>query len=123
MRNPQLSRERVRALAVDRREVDRLGSPTHLARDVTDVDAENDRGGLAVDVATRLERGDECRIAGKVRQQAKLDLRIVGDEELPSRLGHESAADVATEFAAYRNVLEVRVTRRQASRRRHGLVE
>src|SRR6185503_2890348 len=65
-RDPQLARQRHGALPVDCREIDRLGARPHVRRDLGLFDAEDDGGGLPVDVAAALERGDELRIAGEM---------------------------------------------------------
>src|SRR2546425_527703 len=74
LRDAQLAGEGERALAVDRAEIDRLGACAHLGGDLVLRHAEDDRRGLAVDVAPLLERLHERGIAGQVREQSQLDL-------------------------------------------------
>src|SRR5213596_1836540 len=79
------------------------------------------RGG--VDVLAGLERLAQLRLAGDVRQDAQLDLRVVGREQLVPRLGDERGADLAPELGADRDRLQVRARRREAPGRGHGLVD
>jgi hypothetical protein len=58
-----------------------------------------------------------------VGQDAQLDLRVVGADELVTGLGDEARADLAAELGADRDVLKVRVGGRQPAGRRRGLVE
>src|SRR5690606_31495538 len=55
----ELVGEREGPLSVDGAEVDGLGTGAHLAGHVVDADAEDDRRGLAMDVAATPERGYE----------------------------------------------------------------
>src|SRR6185436_11023782 len=119
----ELSRQGVRALTVDRGEVDRLRPRAHVRRHVSDRNTEDDRGRLPVNVTTRLERVDERWIGGEVCEQAQLDLRVVSREKQPSLSWDEATANVAAKFSANRNVLKVRIARREPPRGRDGLVE
>src|SRR5689334_17916740 len=121
--NLELARQGVRALAVDRCEVDRLGARAHLFGDLLDGNVEDQRRGLTVYVAAGAERLDERGIVGEVRKESQLDLRIIGGDERPAAPRNEAAANVATELTPNRNVLEVRLTRRQTSRGRGRLTE
>ena len=58
-----------------------------------------------------------------MRQQPQLDLRVVGGEQHKAGLGHEGRADLAPQLSADRNVLQVRVDRRQPACRRSRHVE
>ena len=61
-----------------------------------------------MEVGAAGERLDERLIAGKVREQAQLNLRVVGREELASRLERDEAlADMAPELRAHGDVLQV----------------
>ena len=55
----KLARQSGRALAVNRREVDRLGLRAHFRSNLVLRHAEDDRRGLAMNVAAPLERFDE----------------------------------------------------------------
>src|SRR5690606_29549705 len=85
--------------------------------------AEDDAGGFPVDVAAGVEGGHEGRIGREVCEQAKLDLRVICSEQLPPFPGNESAPDVATEFPADGDVLQVGVAGAEATGGCHGLVE
>ena len=76
-----------------------------------------------VDVLAARERLAELRLAGDVREDAQLDLRVVGGDELPARLGDERGADLAAELGADRDRLQVRVRRREPAGGGDGLVE
>src|SRR6185369_352653 len=97
------------ALAVDRGEVDRLGTAAHVGRDLFRWDAEDERSRLSVNVPAPLERLDERRIAREVRHEAQLDLRVVGNEEHPALARHEATPDRFAALSAHRDVLEVRL--------------
>src|SRR5206468_1530261 len=62
-------------------------------------------------------------LARDVREDAQLDLRVVGRDQLAAGLGDERGADLAAELRPDRYRLQVRVRRREAARRGHGLVE
>ena len=87
-------------------------------------DAKDLARGKVVNVL-RLREGLAHRfVAGKMRHQTKLDLAVVrGEQNVGVALGYEGAANPASELAAHRDVLQVRVGGRQAPRRRRGLIE
>ena len=63
-------------------------------------------------------------VAGHVGQDPELDLRVVGgDQRHVGTAGDERAPDPSTERRPDRDVLEVRIGRRQPAGRRDGLVE
>ena len=74
-------------------------------------------------VLAAAERLEERRILRVVREDAELDLRVVGGEDPRARRRHERRADAARELRADGDVLEVRVGRGEAAGRRAGLVE
>src|SRR4051794_23262749 len=94
VRDLQLLRQRVGALTVDRRKVDRLGARTHLAGDFAQWYLEDQCGRLPMDVSPGLERFHECRVAREVRQESELDLRVVRREKDMVCDGNESAANI-----------------------------
>ena len=51
------------------------------------------------------------RIAAEVRQQAQLDLRVVGGEQLRARRGGKGGANLAAQLGADGNVLQIRIDR------------
>ena len=57
---------------------------------------------------------------GDVGEQPQLDLRIVGRHQLVAGRGDEGAADLAAVLGAHRNVLQVRLGRRQPAGRGRG---
>jgi hypothetical protein len=72
-------------------------------------DAENFLGGSRVNVLSGAERLDQHGVLREVRQDAQLDLRIIGGKERVAWAGHEGGANLAAELRAYRNILQVRV--------------
>ena len=85
--------------------------------------AEQFLGGDRVDVLARAERLFQLRHVGHVRRKPKLDLAIVGAEQLVPRLGDERVADLAPDLGPDRDVLQVRVVRRQPPGLRAGQAE
>ena len=61
-----------------------------------------------VDVLAALERLDDGRLAREVREDAQLDLRVVGGHEPPALLRHEGRPDPPAQLGADRDVHEVR---------------
>ena len=76
-----------------------------------------------VDVFAVAERVDQRLLPGEVRQDAQLDLRVVGRDQHVARLGDERAPDLAADVGPDRNVLQVRIAAAQAPGRGHRLVE
>ena len=87
------------------------------------VGAEHFRRRLIVNVVAAPERLGERFIVGQVRQDAQLDLRIVGRNQHVPGVRDERAADLASKLGANRDVLQVRVAAAQPAGRRHRLVE
>ena len=84
----------------------------------------NDEGRRAqVHVRAGGEGVHQLRIVGQVREDAKLDLRVVGAEDDPARRRDEGRADRPPELGADGDVLQVRVGRRQTPGGGDGLVE
>ena len=111
------------AHAVDDAEVDRLRLAAHVGRDLVERNVERDRRREAVDVLGLAERVDEELVLREVREHAQLDLRVVRGDEDEALRRDERGADLLAELAADRDVLEVRLDRREAARRRDGLRE
>jgi hypothetical protein len=91
----------VRALPVDDAEVDRLGAAPVAGRDRIDRHAEDARSSRRVEVLAARERLDEPLVAGEVREDAQLDLRVVGSH-------HEVAGPGGTNAALMRRPRSVR---------------
>ncbi len=66
---------------------------------------------------------DETGIVREVGDDTQLDLVVVGDEKLRSRARDESLAKAAPDEAAHRDVVQVRLVRREPPRAGDGLVE
>jgi hypothetical protein len=104
-------------------EVDHLGDPPHIRRDVLRSDGIHLRSSATVDVLAALERLDQLLFSRDVGEHAQLHLRVIGADETLPFVSVESAPDPLPPLGAHWNVLQVGVRRRQAPGGRHGLVE
>ncbi|CAB4860350.1 unannotated protein [freshwater metagenome] len=76
-----------------------------------------------MEVLPRFERLDESFVAGQVRHDSHLNLRIVGGEKTLVRgVRNERCSNLSTNVAANGDVLEVWFRRREPTRRRPGLI-
>ena len=73
--------------------------------------AEHLRRGQGVNVVTAPECLDQQFVLREVRQQTQLDLRVVGSQQDVSGFRDEGGANLAAEFGANWNVLEIRIRR------------
>ena len=64
----------------------------------------------------------QARIAGQVRHDAQLDLRIVGGDQRVARRRDEGLADAPALRGADRDVLQIRIRRGQPAGGGHRLV-
>ena len=105
---------------VDNAEINRLGTAAQRVADLFNRHIENfgRRDGMEVLAGEKgLLHG---AVAGDVRQEAELNLAVVGvHQHFAVRCG-KHGADLSAEFLAHRNVLKVRLGRRESSGRRHG---
>src|SRR5262249_2440048 len=76
-----------------------------------------------MDVLAALERLAQLRLAGDVREDAQLDLRVVAGEQPVAGLRNEGGPDLAAELSADGDRLQVRARRRQSPGRRDVLVD
>ena len=112
------------AHAVGEPEVDHLGHRALVRGDVVGCLVEHARGRLAVDVGAAREGLLQVLVARHVGEDPQLDLRVVGGEQASVRGARdEGPPDPPPELGPDRDVLEVRIARRQPSGRRDGLVE
>ena len=93
-----------------------------VGRDEEWRNAENLRSGQSVNVVAAAEGFDQQRVPGEVRQQAQLDLRVIGSHQHMARFSDESCANLAAQFGADGNVLQVGIGRGQAACRRSRLI-
>ena len=105
-----------RRASVENGEVDRLGLVARVPIDP----AEQLLRGQAMDVDAAPESSLELRHVGHMGGQPKLDLAVVGGEQFVARLGDEGIADLAADLGPDRDVLKVRIVRRQAAGLRAG---
>ena len=103
-------REAKRLLPVDDAEVHRLRAGAKLGRHFLHRDAEHAARRRCVEIGAAVESRDQVLVTRQVREQAKLDLRVVSREKqrvLVER--HEALANVATELSTHGDVLQIRV--------------
>ena len=97
-------------LAVDDAEVHRLGAAAQLRCHRLHRQTEDARGRGGVEIRPGVECRHQVLVAGQMREQAQLDLRVVRrQEQLARPQRHEATADLAAELGAHGNVLQVRV--------------
>ena len=68
-----------------------------------------------------LERAHQRFIAGNMRHDAQFDLRVIRRHDLAARRRDERFANAPPFAGAHRDVLQIRLVRRQAPRHRDGL--
>ncbi len=94
------------------------------ACDVGDLDAERPRRDERVQIFAGVERLDQTFVPRQVRHDPHLDLAVVGGHQLGIAVAdHESVADLPAGVGANRDVLQVRLRRREPARGGDGLVE
>ena len=99
--DPKLRRETERRLPVNDAEVDRLRRAAVLGILRHRTDAKNFLGGARVNVLPGAERFDQHGIFGKMRQDAQLDLRIIGGEQRVARLRNKRRANLAAKLGPH----------------------
>ena len=119
----QLRGEAEAADAVHDAEVHGFGVAAQLRGHGHGADAEDFGRGAGVDVLAFGEGVEQDRVARHVRQQAQLDLRIVGDDELPAFARDKRGADLPSELGADGDILQIRIGRREATGGGSGLIE
>ena len=120
---PRLLRQAERREAVDDAEVDDLGGAAMLGGLRHRADAENFLRGARVDVLAGAKGFDQHGVFGKMREDAQLDLRVVGGEQRPAGFGDEGGANLAAEFGAHGDVLQIGVGGAEPAGGRAGLAE
>src|SRR6185437_13634634 len=108
---PGHDRETLRADAVDDSKIQALRKVALFLRNLIGGDIENLGGGYAMQVGSGIERADEFRITRELRQDAKLDLRVISNHQLPS---FGVPAETATVFNRMRHLLNVGIGTREA---------
>ena len=101
-RDVEALREAVGLHAVREAVVDDLGEPALELVDLVLGHVEHARRGGGVHVGAALERVDEARVVGEVREHAQLDLRVVGGEQAAAVVGDERAPQLAPARGAHR---------------------
>src|SRR5690606_24124056 len=108
-RNAELAGKTEGADAVDDTEIDGLRTPAHHRVHPLDWNAEHLRGGFRVNIKPLgeglLQRSD----IGDMGEDAQLDLRIVGADQLVARLGDKGFAELAPLLRSNGDVLYIRL--------------
>src|SRR5215475_1325670 len=92
-RDSQLLSQSKRRLPVNDSKINGLGAGPLLWRDRSDRQTQHFRRGPAVNVFPCGERFRQSLIAGQVRHNTQLHLRIIGRDECPPWLWNEGSAD------------------------------
>ena len=123
-RDAQLLRKAVGRQAVDQAVRHRLDAAAQLRGHLIDGDIEDSGADIVVQVLTLPVSLNEARVFREMRHDAHLDLGVVGGNECLEALAHvEGRPDLAAGLGAHRDVLQVRVRRRESTGRGHRLVE
>ncbi len=121
-RDAELLSQSESGLTVNDAEVDDFRPPSLLRLAQARLTEHLPRGPV-VDVLARAERLDQRGVAAEMREDAKLDLRVVRREELPFRGSDECAPQPSAEIASDGYVLEIGIAARETAGRGDGLVE
>ena len=120
-RNPQILAERIRPLAVHNAEVDRLAGAAQLGGDLALGDMVNFGSGGTVDIRAVQKRLLHMLVPRDVRQNAQLDLGVVGVHQRAAGRCHKIPAQAAAQLGADGDVLQVRLAGGNAPGARLGL--
>ena len=85
--------------------------------------AEDLRGGEGVNVVAAAVGLHQQRVFREVGQQAEFDLGVVRGQQHVAGFDREGSANLAAQFGADGNILQIGIGRRQPSRGRAGLSE
>ena len=109
--------------AVDEAEIDHLGHAALLGRHRIGLNAEDFGCSCAVNVLAVAESLQQPRILRNMRHDAQFDLRVVGRNDAAAGLGNESLTHAPPLGGAHRNVLQIGLGTRKASRDGRRLAE
>ena len=101
--------EAVGLLSVDDAEVHCLSATAHHGRDLGHGHAKDTGGRLGMEVLALAEGRDEMLVAGEMREQAQLDLRVIAREKHATRSHLEGRAHAMPKLGTSRDVLQVGV--------------
>src|SRR5579872_5345823 len=119
----QILREAKGGEAVDDAEINYFGGAAMLGSLGKGRDVENFLCGARVNVLGAAKGFDENRVLGKMREDAQLDLGIIGGKQNVARLGDEGGANFAAELGANRNVLQIGIRGAETSGGSAGLID
>ena len=116
--------ERKRTYAVHNSEIDRLCARTHKRSHLVNRRFKYRCRRLSVYILIIQKCLFHCRIIGNMRENAQLNLRIIGVNQCPSVLfGNKHLSYLSAEGRSNRNILKVRLGTAQSSRICHRLVK
>src|SRR5581483_395575 len=118
LRNAKLRRQSEGGDAIDDTEVHGLGAIARLLVHGIDRDAEDLTSRERVDVDLFGIGAHQQRIATEMREQPQLNLRVVGGKELCAGPRNEGCANLAPQFRAHWNILQIRIDGGEPSRSR-----
>ena len=122
-RDPETLAEPVGLHAVGEAVGDGLGLFALLVADVLWSDAKDRARDGAVHVLVRGEGGEQTGVLAEMREDAQFDLVVVRHAERPPGTRHEGVAQAAPLLGSHRDVVQIRVLRREPTSARHGLAE
>src|SRR5579864_5846039 len=113
--NLQILRQAEGGESIDDAKVDDFGGAAMLGRLGKGRDVENFLRRARVNVLGAAKSFDENRVLGKMREDAQLDLGVIGREENVAGFGDEGGANFASEFGANGNVLKIGIRGAEAA--------
>ncbi len=118
----QLSTETEGRHAVDETEVDGFRTATLLVAHLIQGNPENLRRRGPMNVLSGLECLPQALVAGEVRHDPQLDLRVVGRQQTPAPGRDECLPNAPALGCAHGNILQIRLRGREPARGGDGLV-
>ena len=115
--------ERECADTVNYAEIDRLCTASHQRSYRLNRHIENLRSRYCVDIVAVVEGGYHCFVVRNVRENTKLDLRIVGINKYTAVLGDKEFSKLTSDRCSDGNILQIGFCRRNSSGLCFGLVE
>ena len=110
-RDTKLSRQTESAHAVHQAEIDCLRGAPLIGVDLVRRHAEYFRGRRTMHVLVAMKRGEQAGVAGQMRHDTQLNLRIIRRKNLVAWRRDKCLTDAAAFLGAYRDVLQIRVVR------------
>ena len=115
--------ERECTYAVNYAEIDRLCTAPHQRSYRLNRHVENLRSSYCVDIVAVVEGGYHRLVVRNVRENTKLDLRIVGINEHTAVFGDKEFSKLTSDRCSDGNILQIGLCRRNSACLCFGLVE